>query len=113
MNNATLGDFLKELVNRLGGKSPKFFRTLKTIALILTAVAGIPTVLSMTGVILVGSTLLLITKIATIAGLVSTFISSLTVEAPTVVASVGFKSTVSPLTPVKTIELPYTEKSKS
>lgn len=76
--------FFAELIGRLFSKTPAFFKVIQVISVIVAIVTGLPAMLAgIPGLVLPAFIVALESKVISIAGLVSLFISSLPVETPT------------------------------
>jgi carbon starvation protein CstA len=72
-------DFLAELVVRLLGKTPHFFKIIRMISIIIAIITGLPTFLQSAGVDLPAAWDSVVLQVISIAGMVGAFISQLTV----------------------------------
>jgi hypothetical protein len=79
-------DFLVELVKRFLSNTPSFFKVVKVLAIITALVAGIPTLLESSGVILPNVIAALASKIVSISALVAAFIAQLTTTDKSILA---------------------------
>lgn len=98
--------FFKELIIRLGAKSPKFFKVIQTIALVAGLVTGVPALLEYFDVVLPAALEVIANKAVSIASFVALFIASLTVD-PKVIKSTLTTFTVSDR---RKVELPFSQK---
>lgn len=71
--------FIKELINRLGAKSPKFFVIISKIAILCGLITGLPGLLVQFGITLPPDMLLLQNKVVAWAAVIAALISKLTV----------------------------------
>ena len=71
-------NFLAELIVRLFGKTPAFFKTLQYIQIGIAIITGLPTLLIQSGVDLPESWDSIVLKIISVASIVGTFIAQLT-----------------------------------
>lgn len=71
-------NFLVELVARLLGKTPAFFKTVQIITVVIAVITGLPTFLDQVGIDLPEAWDSVVLKIISVASLVGTFISQLT-----------------------------------
>jgi hypothetical protein len=74
-----INSFLKDIILRLFGKSPKFFQIIKIVGSIAALLTGIPVLLENSGVILPEYLQVFASKIVSIASIVAVFIAQLTV----------------------------------
>jgi hypothetical protein len=72
-------DFLAELVVRLLGKTPAFFKIVRMISIIIAIITGLPTFLQSAGVDLPDAWDSVVLQVISVAGMVGAFISQLTV----------------------------------
>jgi hypothetical protein len=72
-------DFVRELLIRLFGKTPWFFKVVQVLAVLTAIVTGLPSFLESAGLDLPDSWDSLSNKIVSIAALVGAFVSQLTV----------------------------------
>ncbi len=71
-------DFLIELIKRFLSKTPKFFKVVKAISVIVALITGIPALLEQANIVLPDSLNAIASKVVSIAALISAFISQLT-----------------------------------
>jgi hypothetical protein len=71
-------NFLAELVVRLFGKTPAFFKTLQIITVIVAVITGLPTFLTQVGIDLPDAWDSIVLKIISASSMVGAFISQLT-----------------------------------
>lgn len=71
-------NFLAELIVRLFGKTPAFFKTLQYIQIGIAIITGLPTLLIESGVDLPESWDSLVLKIISVSSIIGTFIAQLT-----------------------------------
>lgn len=76
-------DFLTEIVVRLRNKSPKFFKVLQVISILVALIPGIPTFLDYLGIVLPDFLIAIENKTIAIAGIVAAFLTGLPVEKTT------------------------------
>jgi hypothetical protein len=76
-------NFLAELVLRLFGKTPQFFKIVQVVSIVVAAVTGLPEFLNEIGLDLPESFDILANKVVAIAAIVAAFISQLTVTTDT------------------------------
>ena len=74
-------NFLAELIARLLGETPAFFKTLQTITVVIAIITGLPTFLTQAGLDLPDAWDTIILKVISIASMVGAFISQLTLTA--------------------------------
>jgi hypothetical protein len=74
-----MSDFIKELLIRLLGKTPWFFKVVQVLAVLTAIVTGLPTFLENAGLDLPDSWDIVSSKVVSIAALVGAFVSQLTV----------------------------------
>jgi hypothetical protein len=72
-------DFIKELLIRLFGKTPWFFKVVQVLAILTALVTGLPSFLESAGLDLPDSWDVISSKVVSIAALVGAFVSQLTV----------------------------------
>ena len=72
-------DFLAELVVRLLGKTPAFFKIVQIISVVIAIITGLPTFLQSAGVDLPDAWDSVVLQVISVAGMVGAFISQLTV----------------------------------
>lgn len=72
-------NFLAELVLRLFGKTPQFFKIVQIVSIVVAAITGIPEFLIEIGLDLPEAFDVIASKVVAIAAAVSAFISQLTV----------------------------------
>ena len=70
--------FLAELIARLFGKTPAFFKTVQIITVLVAVITGLPTFLEQVGIDLPEAWDSIVLKIISVASLVGTFIAQLT-----------------------------------
>lgn len=70
--------FLAELIVRIFGKTPKFFKTLQLITIVIAIITGLPTFLAEAGVELPEAWNNVVLKIISISSMVSSVIAQLT-----------------------------------
>lgn len=75
-------NFIVELIHRWVSPTPKFFKTLRTISVILGVIASIAPILSMFDVQLNLGISLVIQKVVAVAAFISAIVSQLTQENP-------------------------------
>jgi hypothetical protein len=80
MQNNVIIAFIAETLKRLFAKSPKFFNIIKVIAIIVTLITGLPSLLESLGVVLPPSIAVLSSKVVSIASFVALIIAQLTVS---------------------------------
>lgn len=73
--------FFSELIFRLWGKTPAFFKTLQKISLIISGITALPTILTQFGIVLPDMWNNVLFQIISACGVVATIISQLTVTA--------------------------------
>jgi hypothetical protein len=71
-------NFIIELIVRLFSKTPKFFTTLKIVLAIVTVITGIPAFLTESGIVFPDAWQPVILKVVSVASLVGTIISQMT-----------------------------------
>jgi hypothetical protein len=107
--NPTFLNWLRETLQRLLLKSPKFFKIWSWFWGAVMFISGIPYLLTQFGVVLPEPFASLSNKVAATAGLIGLFMSSMTVKtAPVAQTEEGKAITVLP-----TGKLPFTEKSEA
>lgn len=72
-------DFIAELLLRLFGKTPWFFKVIQVLSIVTAIVTGLPEFLLEAGVQLPDAWAAISSKVVSVAALVATFISQLTV----------------------------------
>jgi hypothetical protein len=72
-------DFISELLLRLFGKTPWFFKVVQVLAVLTALVTGLPAFLESAGIDLPGSWDVVSNKVVSIAALVGAFVAQLTV----------------------------------
>jgi hypothetical protein len=75
--------FLAELVLRVFGKTPHFFKVVQVVSIIIAAVTGLPDFLNSIGLDLPESFDVIANKVISIAAIVAAFIAQLTVTTDT------------------------------
>lgn len=73
---------ITEILKRLMAKSPKIFKVIKWISILVVLVTGLPAFLVSVGITLPPELLVLENKAIAIAGIVGAIISQLTVDTP-------------------------------
>lgn len=71
-------DFLVQLVKRFLAKTPKFFKILQVLSIVLAIVTGLPSLLESAGIVLPAALSVLASKVISIASIVAAFITQLT-----------------------------------
>lgn len=71
-------NFLAELIVRLLGKTPAFFKTVQIITVLVAVITGLPTFLDQVGIDLPEAWDSIVLKVISVASLVGTFIAQLT-----------------------------------
>ena len=74
-------NFFSELIFRLWGQTPAFFKTLQKISLIISGITALPTILTRFGITLPDMWNNVLFQIISVCGVVATVISQLTVTA--------------------------------
>ncbi|MEO6304486.1 MAG: hypothetical protein ABIP51_15090 [Bacteroidia bacterium] len=82
-----LTNFIVEMVHRFFSPTPKFFKTLRTISLILATIASIPSLLSVFNITLDLGVSTIVEKIVAIAAFVAAIVSQLAKEDPNTTAA--------------------------
>lgn len=72
-------DFILDLVKRFLAKTPKFFKIIRIISIVLAVVTGLPELLQSAGVELSETIKAISSKVVSIASLIAAFIAQLTV----------------------------------
>lgn len=85
--NISLDGFLREFINRLGGKSPKFFVIIKWLGIACAVITGLPGFLVQVGIDLPPDVLVLQDKVVAWAASIGAFIASLTVANATTITN--------------------------
>lgn len=71
--------FAAELLTRLFGKTPKFFKIVQILSIVVTLLSGLPAYLQESGVILPEYLNAIASKVVAVCGIVATVIAQLTV----------------------------------
>jgi hypothetical protein len=71
--------FLSELLLRLFGDTPWFFKVVRIISIVLALITGLPTLIESSGIVLPDAISILSSQIISVAALLSAFIAQLTV----------------------------------
>ena len=108
MNNTILFDFLREMIQRLGTKSPKFFRVIGIVSAAAALVTGLPGLFQELGITLPAWAEIAQSKTISIAATVSFFISKLTTQS----APVAITQSGEILTKTNEEKLPFTAKAE-